>query len=738
MHGSRGCVLGVCLLALFPWASFVRSGPIEERLSRAFARLDPSELTTGVLYDRVLPLSGIERMDGSGAGPAISLRTWNQLYDELRRASANPGARPGSEVLRDRARADRGTIPVVLLWDRYERIRPDAMERGLLRMENGQLVRSGAGRAYELHESFAASALREGTYQGSAVSFELDPGLIFSNMGHSPGHMELDPGDGLGFRVFLPGSPLSARYRDPGRKSVTLRISTADGRVLQSTFDFQVHALVTPAPNDTLHATGTISYLSGVASGQGYVYLAPGHAVLTNPVVVVEGFDLDNSMNWNELYALLNQQNLLENLRADGYDAVVLNFTDATDYLQRNSFMLVDLLQQIRARVGPNTSIAVAGASMGGLVARFALAFMEVAALPHNVRTYLSFDTPHLGADIPLGIQYWTKFFSGQSTDAAYLLSRLDTPASRQMLVHHYTNPPGTTGAPDALRATFLSDLAAAGNLPTQLRRVAIANGSGLGVGQGFLPGAQIVQWNYSSLFVNITGNVWAVADGGSQKIFDGRLRIIFPDTRQAVTVSGTRPYDNAPGGSRASMAQMDATAAPFGDIVALYPSHCFIPTVSALALDSPDLFHSIGTDPAPLTHTPFDAIYFPASNQEHVAITAENAAWIRTEIERGVTAVESQPGRERGFLEAPAPNPASIRAQLRLFLPQAGAVSLRILSVDGREVARLAEGSRPAGTHELSWTGRDGRGAAVPSGVYLVRLEVPGNSQTRRLVWLR
>jgi hypothetical protein len=61
--------------------------------------------------------------------------------------------------------------------------------------------------------------------------------------------------------------------------------------------------------------------------------------------VVVEGFDLDNSMNWDELYALLNQQNLLEDLRADGYDAVVLNFSDATDYLQRNAFVLVDLLQ---------------------------------------------------------------------------------------------------------------------------------------------------------------------------------------------------------------------------------------------------------------------------------------------------------------------------------------------------------------------------------------------------------
>ena len=33
---------------------------------------------------------------------------------------------------------------------------------------------------------------------------------------------------------------------------------------------------------------------------------------------------------------------------------------------------------------------------------------------------------PHAGADIPLGIQYWMGFFSGQSASAAQLLGRLD------------------------------------------------------------------------------------------------------------------------------------------------------------------------------------------------------------------------------------------------------------------------------------------------------------------------
>ena len=58
-------------------------------------------------------------------------------------------------------------------------------------------------------------------------------------------------------------------------------------------------------------------------------------------------------MNWDELYALLNQQNLVEDLRARGYDAVVLDFTDATDYIQRNAFVRWTLLHKVQAAVAP-------------------------------------------------------------------------------------------------------------------------------------------------------------------------------------------------------------------------------------------------------------------------------------------------------------------------------------------------------------------------------------------------
>jgi hypothetical protein len=204
------------------------------------------------------------------------------------------------------------------------------------------------------------------------------------------------------------------------------------------------------------------------------------------------------------------------------------------------------------------------------------------------------------------------------------------------------------------------------------------------------------------------------------------------------VTVSGTQPYDDAPGGSRASMAELDSVTAPYGDIVALYPSHCFIPTVSALCYNTTDLFHDIAADPNPVSNTPFDAIYSQGTNQEHVAITPENAVWFKSEVETGVTGVDPI-ARAGSAVELRTPsNPSSGPVRIAFSLARPGAVDLRVFGVDGREVANLAQGIWNAGHHEVAWSGRDSHGAAMASGVYFVRFATKDDVQTRRVVRLR
>lgn len=497
-----------------------------------------------------------------------------------------------------------------------------------------------------------------------------------------------------------------------------------------------------PAPDDTIFVTAVEPYLGVAASGRAFVRLAPGHSALTNPIVVLEGFDLDNSMSWEELYAVLNQEGLAEELRARGFDAVVLDFDNATDYIQRNAFVFTELLRQVEEAVAPDQTVAVVGASMGGLVARYGLSWLESNAVPHRVRTFISFDAPQRGANIPLGLQHWVDFFADENASAEAEVFRdiLNSPAARQMLVYHFEAQIGQTALDDGLRTQLGTELAALGGYPSLPRRVAISNGSGGGLGQGYAAGAQLIFYDYDTAIIDVRGHVWAVPDGGpSTNIFQGRLQFFGLGATRTVGVNGTKPYDNAPGGYRASMAQLDTVNTGYGDIVALQLNHCFIPTLSALDLDFSNLFHDVASDPDPLSHSPFDVLYFADTNEEHIHVSATTAARIVSELEQGLVAVgpggTASGGPDLPVLQAAAPNPFHGTTRLAFVLPAPGAADLRIIAVDGRAVATLAQGLLGAGRHELVWDGRDARGTPAPAGLYFARLSWSGRTSITRLV---
>lgn len=99
-----------------------------------------------------------------------------------------------------------------------------------------------------------------------------------------------------------------------------------------------------------------------------------------------------------------------------------------------------------------------------------------------------------------------------------------------------------------------------------------------------------------------------------------------------------------------------------------------------------------------------------------------------------------SAPGPARATtvsLAAARPSPFTDRTEIRFTLPRAGEASLSVFDVSGRIVRTLTRGMRTAGTHGVSWDGRDQRGARVPAGAYMVRLEAGGERRTRRIVRL-
>jgi hypothetical protein len=94
-------------------------------------------------------------------------------------------------------------------------------------------------------------------------------------------------------------------------------------------------------------------------------------------------------------------------------------------------------------------------------------------------------------------------------------------------------------------------------------------------------------------------------------------------------------------------------------------------------------------------------------------------------------------PGLDRLSVRA-TPNPLVLGTEFQLTLPAAGAAEISVVDVAGRVRRTLATGVLAAGEQRVGFDGRDARGEALPSGVYLVRVALGAERAETRLLILR
>lgn len=83
-------------------------------------------------------------------------------------------------------------------------------------------------------------------------------------------------------------------------------------------------------------------------------------------------------------------------------------------------------------------------------------------------------------------------------------------------------------------------------------------------------------------------------------------------------------------------------------------------------------------------------------------------------------------------------PNPFNPETIIRYQLTTASDVTLTIFDQLGRKVMIFAQQNQPAGIHRAVWDGRDAKGQAVASGIYLYRLKAGTFVQTRKMLLIR
>ena len=239
----------------------------------------------------------------------------------------------------------------------------------------------------------------------------------------------------------------------------------------------------------------------------------------------------DNGIN--PLTGLPIRDNLIEDLRLEGYDVIILNIpqynTSAEgstvenkaidgggDYIERNGLALASYLQNTKAKLtlnGSTENIVLMGPSMGGLISRYGLAYMEkreaeATTQPdkdlwkHNTRLWVSFDSPHLGANIPLGAQANIWFFGEKLRNYAAeekFNNQLNSTAGKQMLIGQFSHVLNTMsgGTGFSNNSPFFvqsqnnlntNGVAGSGGFPVSnstFRKISIINGSLSGVKNG-------------------------------------------------------------------------------------------------------------------------------------------------------------------------------------------------------------------------------------------------------------
>ncbi len=102
-----------------------------------------------------------------------------------------------------------------------------------------------------------------------------------------------------------------------------------------------------------------------------------------------------------------------------------MDWNNGTDYIQKNAYVLEEVIKWVNAEKlanGSSQSNIVLGASMGGLIARYALKDMEDRGIPTQTSLYISHDTPHQGGKFSCSYQYMSRHALHQYVKSPLLL----------------------------------------------------------------------------------------------------------------------------------------------------------------------------------------------------------------------------------------------------------------------------------------------------------------------------
>ena len=519
-----------------------------------FAPLDKNRIPHKVLLDYGFEYTNLKAFNGTLTdSTVVDVPTLKHIYNTLfssRVTSATTGfINPNNFESNWKTNRIAGTITLSGLYYKYNAFINDAINLGKVNYVNNQFQDKFVGGVWQNpYQEFQAFAMAPAItkYEGLSFTVKIPSTIFYSNYQSLVQSIQIDFGNGAGYITVPFNQNVTVNYATEGVKTWKYKLNLTNGTSLLSQSKIDVTQGVTTIPWGTSIASTSNLSASSVASSTIYSHNitatknyngAFGTVKLTiddtnndgirKPLIVAEGFDagiilapeMANGMNTysqfkNSTYdGGFELRNLIYNSNKQ-YDIIYVDWNNGVDFLQKNAFALEAVIAWVNSvKIGTEKNV-VLGQSMGGVIARYALADMEQSSLDHKTRLFVSHDAPQQGANIPVSVQYMfrhvTNLFNRYSApygtqviDVPFLEnSILDQPATKQMLMN-WVN--GFSNIDNTISSGFYTELKGKGINPTvnfgypiNCRNIALSNGAECGITQGFNAGDDLLSYNLS------------------------------------------------------------------------------------------------------------------------------------------------------------------------------------------------------------------------------------------------
>lgn len=381
-----------------------------------FAKIDRNAVPTGYLIDYAIEYENLDKYSGreNTSIRQCDMMTYANIVKTLFSSSFDKTSfHQFKNSLYNATKNDKADSKcrLSIIFQDYAQLKENSLSTGAITYENGQVYLNRQD-AFQIKKLCAACVI-DNVKENNNITFTLPKELILSN--ESISNVQIDCGNGL---QSLINNDVHV-YLSEGHHIIDVVITGLSGNKYFSstTIDIQNNVLSRVNTrsfgvniNHSQEITGN-SYNGVVTKADVSIIYASNNfsGRIKKPIIFVEGFDprdmnptLKGSMTCESVYKYWE-----DFIDRNQYDFIYVDWQESGEYIQANAYTLISVIEKINGLRDSNSDPAIIiGHSMGGLVARYALKTMENNNKIHNVGTYVSYDAPHMGANVPIGLLY--------------------------------------------------------------------------------------------------------------------------------------------------------------------------------------------------------------------------------------------------------------------------------------------------------------------------------------------